>query len=402
MAGYLGNDEATTGDHRRRRLAAHRRPRPVDASGCVYIVDRLKELIKYKGYQVPPAELEAVLLTHPGDRRRRGDRCATMPNRRRGAKGVRGQAIRSRADRGRGDGVRRRSGRAVQEGASGGVHRRDPEVRVGQDPAQGSTGDDRSCAADCAARACRYPRMAPAAGINSSPATPHNGSATPAVGATTSRWTTPGCSRTGLMAGGFSGTVITSGRRRRWGGFGRRAAPARFGVVVLDSRRPPVAECHFRLLELRRIGAVIGAGPLIGRSRFATRSDSARRTVVDAGVGFAAAAAVDVVVAPVRTAARAWGGPRLLLSEPLLLSLSSLCCCGTAGVPTARIGHRDCHAGPAYQKTRGHDTDTCREAEVRLGHSSSPAGGKDMQTACGLHSCMPTPGRPPLRRMHAN
>jgi acyl-coenzyme A synthetase/AMP-(fatty) acid ligase len=38
----------------------------VDANGCVYIVDRLKELIKYKGYQVPPAELEAVLLSHPG------------------------------------------------------------------------------------------------------------------------------------------------------------------------------------------------------------------------------------------------------------------------------------------------------------------------------------------------
>lgn len=66
MAGYLGNAEATeetiddggwlhTGD-----LAQ------VDANGCVYIVDRLKELIKYKGYQVPPAELEAVLLSHPG------------------------------------------------------------------------------------------------------------------------------------------------------------------------------------------------------------------------------------------------------------------------------------------------------------------------------------------------
>ncbi|KRE32069.1 AMP-dependent synthetase [Mycobacterium sp. Soil538] len=66
MAGYLNNDEATrstidddgwlhTGD-----LAQ------VDAHGCVYIVDRLKELIKYKGYQVPPAELEAVLLSHPG------------------------------------------------------------------------------------------------------------------------------------------------------------------------------------------------------------------------------------------------------------------------------------------------------------------------------------------------
>jgi acyl-CoA synthetase (AMP-forming)/AMP-acid ligase II len=65
MAGYLGNEEATretiddegwlhTGD-----LAK------VDSTGCVYIVDRLKELIKYKGYQVPPAELEAVLLTHP-------------------------------------------------------------------------------------------------------------------------------------------------------------------------------------------------------------------------------------------------------------------------------------------------------------------------------------------------
>jgi acyl-CoA synthetase (AMP-forming)/AMP-acid ligase II len=65
MAGYLGNEQATaetiddegflhTGD-----LAC------VDSDGCVYIVDRLKELIKYKGHQVPPAELEALLLTHP-------------------------------------------------------------------------------------------------------------------------------------------------------------------------------------------------------------------------------------------------------------------------------------------------------------------------------------------------
>jgi acyl-CoA synthetase (AMP-forming)/AMP-acid ligase II len=65
MTGYLNNEKATqetidadgwlhTGD-----LAK------VDANGCVYIVDRLKELIKYKGYQVPPAELEAVLLSHP-------------------------------------------------------------------------------------------------------------------------------------------------------------------------------------------------------------------------------------------------------------------------------------------------------------------------------------------------
>ncbi len=65
MAGYLGNKEATdatidpdgflhTGDVAR-----------VDHAGRVFIVDRLKELIKYKGYQVAPAELEAVLLTHP-------------------------------------------------------------------------------------------------------------------------------------------------------------------------------------------------------------------------------------------------------------------------------------------------------------------------------------------------
>jgi acyl-CoA synthetase (AMP-forming)/AMP-acid ligase II len=65
MAGYLGNETATaetiddngwlhTGDLAR-----------VDSYGCVYVVDRLKELIKYKGYQVPPAELEALLLGHP-------------------------------------------------------------------------------------------------------------------------------------------------------------------------------------------------------------------------------------------------------------------------------------------------------------------------------------------------
>lgn len=65
MAGYLGDDEATaatldldgylhTGD-----IAT------VDPNGVVTIVDRMKELIKYKGYQVPPAELEAVLLSHP-------------------------------------------------------------------------------------------------------------------------------------------------------------------------------------------------------------------------------------------------------------------------------------------------------------------------------------------------
>jgi acyl-CoA synthetase (AMP-forming)/AMP-acid ligase II len=65
MRGYLNNAEATaatidadgwlhTGD-----VAV------VDEDGFFEIVDRLKELIKYKGFQVAPAELEALIITHP-------------------------------------------------------------------------------------------------------------------------------------------------------------------------------------------------------------------------------------------------------------------------------------------------------------------------------------------------
>lgn len=36
-----------------------------DDENYFYVVDRLKELIKYKGFQVAPAELEAILLKHP-------------------------------------------------------------------------------------------------------------------------------------------------------------------------------------------------------------------------------------------------------------------------------------------------------------------------------------------------
>jgi acyl-CoA synthetase (AMP-forming)/AMP-acid ligase II len=65
MKGYLGHPEATaeiidaegwlhTGDIGY-----------ADEDGALYIVDRLKELIKYKGRQVAPAELEALLLSHP-------------------------------------------------------------------------------------------------------------------------------------------------------------------------------------------------------------------------------------------------------------------------------------------------------------------------------------------------
>lgn len=37
----------------------------VDSDGCYFVVDRLKELIKSKGFQVAPAELEALLVKHP-------------------------------------------------------------------------------------------------------------------------------------------------------------------------------------------------------------------------------------------------------------------------------------------------------------------------------------------------
>jgi acyl-CoA synthetase (AMP-forming)/AMP-acid ligase II len=65
MKGYLNNPDATryaidgdgffhTGD------IGH-----VDDNDQYFIVDRLKELIKYKGFQVAPAELEALLLSNP-------------------------------------------------------------------------------------------------------------------------------------------------------------------------------------------------------------------------------------------------------------------------------------------------------------------------------------------------
>jgi acyl-CoA synthetase (AMP-forming)/AMP-acid ligase II len=65
MKGYLNNPEATA-----QMLQADGWLRTgdlgyADEDGFLYLVDRIKELIKYKGLQVAPAELEAVLLTHP-------------------------------------------------------------------------------------------------------------------------------------------------------------------------------------------------------------------------------------------------------------------------------------------------------------------------------------------------
>jgi acyl-CoA synthetase (AMP-forming)/AMP-acid ligase II len=65
MAGYLNNPEATAQTIDADGWLHSGDVAEVDSEGYFEIVDRLKELIKYKGFQVPPAELEALLLTHP-------------------------------------------------------------------------------------------------------------------------------------------------------------------------------------------------------------------------------------------------------------------------------------------------------------------------------------------------
>jgi acyl-CoA synthetase (AMP-forming)/AMP-acid ligase II len=66
MSGYLNDAEATAATLDADGFLHTGDVATVDGNGYFRIVDRVKELIKYKGYQVPPAELEAVLLTHPG------------------------------------------------------------------------------------------------------------------------------------------------------------------------------------------------------------------------------------------------------------------------------------------------------------------------------------------------
>jgi acyl-CoA synthetase (AMP-forming)/AMP-acid ligase II len=65
MAGYRGAPEATAGTIDRDGWLHTGDVATVSADGMLHIVDRLKELIKVKGYQVAPAELEALLRAHP-------------------------------------------------------------------------------------------------------------------------------------------------------------------------------------------------------------------------------------------------------------------------------------------------------------------------------------------------
>ena len=65
MRGYLHNPEASAATLTPDGWCRTGDVAEVDPDGFVSIVDRLKELIKYKGYHVAPAELEALLLSHP-------------------------------------------------------------------------------------------------------------------------------------------------------------------------------------------------------------------------------------------------------------------------------------------------------------------------------------------------
>ncbi|GMN48082.1 hypothetical protein TIFTF001_017256 [Ficus carica] len=65
MKGYLNNSEATKNTIDEQGWLHTGDIGLVDEDDELFIVDRLKELIKYKGFQVAPAELEALLLTHP-------------------------------------------------------------------------------------------------------------------------------------------------------------------------------------------------------------------------------------------------------------------------------------------------------------------------------------------------
>jgi 4-coumarate--CoA ligase len=65
MRGYLNNPSATAATIDAEGWLHSGDVGHIDDDGHLFVVDRLKELIKYKGFQVPPAELEAILLTHP-------------------------------------------------------------------------------------------------------------------------------------------------------------------------------------------------------------------------------------------------------------------------------------------------------------------------------------------------
>jgi acyl-CoA synthetase (AMP-forming)/AMP-acid ligase II len=66
MAAYLGRPQATAADLDPDGWLRTGDAARIDAHGNVFITGRLKELIKVNAYQVAPADLEALLASHPG------------------------------------------------------------------------------------------------------------------------------------------------------------------------------------------------------------------------------------------------------------------------------------------------------------------------------------------------
>ena len=136
MVGYLGNEEATAQTLEADGILHTGDVATVSAEGYVTVIDRLKGLIKYKGYQVAPAELEAVLVGHPlvadaaviSGHDTDGEEVpkafvVLQP----GADLTADQIMHYVADR----------GRTAQEGQAGRHGRQHPQVVLGKDPAQG-------------------------------------------------------------------------------------------------------------------------------------------------------------------------------------------------------------------------------------------------------------------------
>nr|ALM23512.1 4-coumarate-CoA ligase 2 [Ziziphus jujuba] len=65
MKGYLNDGEATANTIDEDGWLHTGDIGYVDDDDEIFIVDRVKEIIKFKGFQVPPAELEALLVGHP-------------------------------------------------------------------------------------------------------------------------------------------------------------------------------------------------------------------------------------------------------------------------------------------------------------------------------------------------
>uniref|UniRef100_A0A0E0EA52 4-coumarate--CoA ligase n=1 Tax=Oryza meridionalis TaxID=40149 RepID=A0A0E0EA52_9ORYZ len=65
MTGYVGDNEANASTFDSQGWLKTGDLCYIDQDGFLFVVDRLKELIKYKAYQVPPAELELVLHSLP-------------------------------------------------------------------------------------------------------------------------------------------------------------------------------------------------------------------------------------------------------------------------------------------------------------------------------------------------